>query len=591
MQNDTQKLENIADIWVAADGNDGNPGTQDKPFASLVRARDAARELHASDHMKNVTVAVRGGSYELTETVVFDPDDSSTDYVAYPGEIPIISGGETVTGWMKSDGELWTACIPEVRDGKFYPRALFVDGRRATRARTPGLDDSEAYKRLMDAKLSEDMSSWTLTLPAGMVGRWTNIEDVEVTVIGSWEVTRKRLQSLDVDTCQVTMAPPHVMGHDAARPVANMACYFENAPEMLDSPGEWYLDRKTGGVSYWPLPGQEMTVAEVVVPVLGELVKVVGRPERPVKNLHFKGLAFAYTDWPLPEHGYTGVQACFYYPAEPAWEVEDTEMDMPRIGSAIEWEYADECTLKDCTISHTEGTAFSLRKGCCRNRIEGNHIHDIGANGLMFGENLSHVYARDEEVPSQEVPVGNIASNNYIHTVGVRYFGAVGVGLAFTDGSVISHNEICDMPYTGVSVGYIWDGKPTVCRNNIVEYNHIHDVMKIVDDGGGIYTLGWQPGTVLRGNLIHDVRRSEYTFCSSPNNGIFMDQASRGFLVEDNIIYNTVEDVLRFNICGGHMHKWRNNTFCFTQDDPDYPNEAAYRAGLEQEYRKSLLHL
>ncbi len=581
-----QAIDIVVDLWIAPNGNDSNPGTEDEPFATLVRARNAARELLVSGRHKNVTVLLRGGVYELAETVFFGPEDSSTTYIAYPGETPIISGGRKVSGWTKSDGELWTVVIPEVKNGNFYPRAMFVDGQRATRARTPNIDDSEAYKRLVDVQLSQDMSTWTLTLPDGVVGAWSNIEDVEITVIGSWEVTRKLLQSVDVAANQVTMAPPHVMGHNAARPTVNMACYFENAPEMLNRPGEWYLDRKTGIVSYWPLPGQDMANADVVVPTINELIKLVGTADSPVNNLNFIGLTFAYTDWPLPRQGYTGVQACFFYPSEPAWEVEDTEMDMPRINSAVEWEYAEECGLTDCTISHTEGTALALRKGCCRNQIEGNHIYDIGANGLMIGENLSHVYSRDEEVPANEVPFDNVVSNNSIHNIGVRYFGAVGVGLAFTDGSIISHNDISDLPYTGISVGYIWNGKPTVCKNNIIEYNHIHDVMKIVDDGGGIYTLGLQPGTVLRGNLIHDVHRSDYTFCSSPNNGIFMDQASEGFLVEDNVIYNTVEDVLRFNICGGHMHKWRNNTFCFTPDDPDFPTEIAKTAGIEPGYQK-----
>jgi hypothetical protein len=587
MRNDARKeTEKAADLWIAPKGDDGNPGTKERPFASLARGRDAARALLASGQRKSVSVVVRGGTYALTEPVLFGPLDSSVTYVASPGETPIISGGMAVSGWTKGNGELWTASIPAVREGRFYPRTLFVDGKSAIRARTPGIDDSAAYMRLADARLSKDLSTFTLKLPEGLVRTWSNIDDVEAVVLGSWEITRKRLQGVDVGAREVTLRPPHVMGHSSARPVAGMACHFENAPEMLDRPGEWYLDRKTGILSYWPLPGQDMRRLEAIVPVLTELVRVVGTREHPVRDLHFRGLAFAHADWPLPEQGYTGVQACFYYPAEPAGEIEDDKLDTPRISSAMEWEYAEECSLTHCTIAHTEGTALTLRKGCSRNKLVGNHIHDIGANGLMIGENLSHVYARNEKVPAHEVPVGNTASNNSIHAIGVRYFGAVGVGLAFTDGTIVSHNEICDIPYTGISVGYIWNGTPTVCRNNIIEYNHIHDVMTILDDGGGIYTLGLQPGTVLRGNVIHDVRRSEYTFAPSPNNGIFMDQASEGFLVEDNVIYHTVEDVLRFNLCGGHMHKWRNNTFCFSPDDPGFPREAAERAGLEPEFRK-----
>lgn len=207
----------------------------------------------------------------------------------------------------------------------------------------------------------------------------------------------------------------------------------------------------------------------------------------------------------------------------------------------------------------------------------------------MIGEYLSHVFEKpDASVPSVEVPRNNRVLNNLIYNCGTDYFGAVGIWAAFTDGTVIAHNVIHDLPYTGISLGFAWNANPTTCKNNHLEYNHIYNVMMEVADGGGIYTLGLQPGTVLRGNHIHDVHRSPFAFGGAPNNGIFIDEGSKAYLFEDTIIYNTSGEAIRFNRCTREDHTWKNNHFGTKPNTPDFPKELAAQAGLELAYRKAL---
>jgi len=537
-----------ADFCVATDGNDANPGTGEKPFATPARARDAVRRLVAEGLKGDVTVEIRGGTYELSETLKFGPEDSgnekhSVTWAASPGVKVIWSGGRKVTGWKRGEDETWSAAVPGVRQGKWCFHQLWVNGRRAVRARSPNRDAETPYWQMTGAELAKDFKRYTFTFAPGLLGNWKNVSDVEVVTFGEWEINRKRLESIDEKAGVAVLAPPHIPSR-WNEPRRGRWCYFENARELLDEPGEWYLDRETGTLSYRPRPGEDVTRSEVVAPVLTRLVEVTGTAERPVRKIHFKGIAFEHTDWTVPPGGYLGVQACHYRTAEHGKEVSY------RIPAAVRWDYVEESSLQDGVIAHLGGCGVELVNGCHKDLIQGNHVFDVSANGVMLGG------------PTDEptVPRDDRIANNHVHACGVDYPGAVGIWVGFAHGAAVSHNLVHDLPYTGISLGWQWDPKPTPCRENLVECNDICDVMKRLGDGGGIYTLGFQPGTVIRGNHIHDVRRSRFAQ-AAPNNGMFIDEGSKGFLFERNVIYNTAAQPVRFNACSSEWHTWRDNHF------------------------------
>jgi len=567
-----------ADFFVSPGGSDDNPGTEQKPFATIAEARDAVRHLIAAGLESDVKVCLRGGTYRLSEPLAFSPEDSGTEkhaitYAAYPGETAVVSGGRPITGWKRGEGGIWTAQVPGVKEGEWCFRHLFVDGRRAVRARTPNKDDENPCWQLKGADLAADLSRYTLTVPEGLLGDWSNPTDIEVMVAGNWAINRLPVQSIDREKGTVVLAPPHAQGHSAIRPGPGRWCYFENAPEMLDQPGEWYLDRRTGLLSYWPLAGEDMARAEVIAPALTRLLELKGTPEKPVRNLHFQGIRFEHTDLDLPEGGYLGIQACHCTVGK------DWRRPWGRVPAAIRWDYVERSSIEDGAMAHLGGCGVELVTGCHDNVIQGNRVFDVSGNGIMLGGPRSEA----------EVPKRNRISNNHVHACGVEYYGAVGIWLGFTQQAVVAHNLVHDLPYSGISVGWQWNPEPTPCRENLIEDNHVYDVMNRLCDGGCIYTLGFQPGTVIRGNHLHDVHRSRYAQ-GAPNNGMFIDQGSKGYLFERNVIYNTAAELVRFNQCQRDWHTWRDNHFGEEAEVKESGREIIANAGLQPPYRDRLMN-
>ena len=534
---------------VAPGGADTNPGTAAAPFAMLQRVQAAVREKTAAGLKSDVTVVVHGGTYRLNKPWAFGPKDAGTaehsvTYAAASGEKVVISGGRPVTGWKPGEDGVYSAKVEGMSPGRTF-RNLYVNGRRAQRARTPNKDAKNPCVQLKSATLTDDLKHYTLTLDPASLGEWTDSGELEIMVAGNWAINRLPIESVDAAKGIVTLKPPHAVGHDAIRPHAGRWCYFEGAPEMLDRPGEWVFDPKTAVLRYRPLPGEDMKTTEVIVPVLEErLVEIQGTPERPVRNLHFRGLSFEHTGGRLPELGYMGIQACHHTQGD-GWK-----RPWGRIPAAICLDYAEGCSIEDGTLAHLGGCGVELVTRCYNNRIEGNDIYDVSGNGIMVGG------PRGEK----DVPKDNCVRNNHVHDCGAEYYGAVGIWVGFTQRTVVAHNLVHSLPYSGISVGWQWNPQPTACKENVIENNHVYDVLGRLCDGGCLYTLGFQPGTVIRGNHFHGAARSQFAQ-GAPNNGIFIDQGSKGYLFERNVIYDTAAEPVRFNQCKREWHTWKDNHF------------------------------
>jgi hypothetical protein len=210
--------------------------------------------------------------------------------------------------------------------------------------------------------------------------------------------------------------------------------------------------------------------------------------------------------------------------------------------------------LEDCEIAHVGTYGVWFGRGCKDNRIERNHIHDLGAGGVRIGE------ARMAEHDVAEASE-NVVTNNYIHDGGHVYAAGVGLWLAQSSHNTISHNEIHSFDYSGISVGWNWNEAPNRTHNNTIEYNYVHHVVRgVLSDAGGIYMLGVQPGTVIRNNIFHDI----WPYMGRPAMawGIYFDQGSRGMLVENNIVYHTLTGGLMNT--GRPDNTVRNNIFALS---------------------------
>jgi hypothetical protein len=576
-----------AQFHVAPSGSDANPGTNEKPFATPARAMAAVRALVAAELKSDVRVVLHGGTYVLEAPLVFTSADSGSadraiTYAAAPGETVVISGGRQITNWKPAGGSKWTAELAEVKSGQWFFRQLVVSDHRAVRARWPN-EDGKLHIATVDSEVK------SFTFDRALLQENLGGQDAELVVYENWSVSRALVTASEERTLTTATAVGWIGHGDMTTASPGKPAFIEHARAAVDQPGEWLLDRRTGTLTYLACPGENPTQTVAVAPVLAQLVRLAGTKEKPVRNVRFQGLRFEHTDFALPAVGYSEIQAAHFGPR--------TKLPTQVQSVAIECAYAEDVRFERCRFAHLNNSGIGFGPGCRRNIVSGCVIEDIGGNGVMVGWRGTGQLAAGTEgtldadwADPADAPTSNTIANSVVRRCGADSRGAVGVFVAFSADTRVAHNVIHDLPYTGVSVGYRWNTTPTSQVRSVVEYNHIYDVMKTLADGGGVYTLGFQPGTVLRGNLIHDVHRSAYAHGGAPNNGFFIDEGSKGFLFESNVVYRISGESVRFNQCQREWQTWKGNAF-----DGDATAariaEAAERAGLEPEYRALPPHL
>lgn len=548
-----------ADYYASPEGSDTNSGALDAPFASLAAARDAVRAKIAGGQKRDITVLLREGNYALAGPVVFGPEDSGAEklhitYKAYPGESVLLSGGRTIAGWVKGENNRWTATLPEVASGRWRFRQLFRDGERLPRGRFP---NAPAMMRV--AGVSEDLTGIVLDTSPGV----ENLEDgkAELVMYQNWSISRVLISSSNDRTLKMAN-PMGWVGHgDATSASTGKPAYIENVLAFVDEPGEWYLDEASGVLTYQAAVDEDPNNRMFIAPVSDQLIAVTGTAAKPVRNLHFEGMQFAHTQWDLPPFGYLGIQAGHY-----GTTIKDPTFVLPL---ALSFIHAEDCSVTRCTIGHTGACGIGFGAGARKNRVDACTLKDIGGNGIMVGwrgvgelvrpsDDEDGYLSADWSKP-EDVPLINRITGNLVERCGAVNHGCVGIFDAFALGTAITHNVVREMPYTGISVGFRWNESETSQKKALIAFNHVYDVMNILADGGCLYTLGYQPGAIIRGNVFHDAHRSNLAQGGAPNNGIFFDQGSKGFAVEDNTIHDTSGEPIRFNQTNADNMTWKDN--------------------------------
>ena len=579
-------------FYVAPAGSDANPGTQSKPFATIEKARAAVREINQK-MTGDIVVVLRAATYSIDRTIVFDHRDSGAAghnviYRSHPGETAVISGGKKITGWQPDSDGRWKA---RTQIDNF--RQLYVNGHRAVRARGGALAGAELF--------GSDGYKTTNTQMAD----WGNPSDIEFCYYVVWCHTRCKVKSItrEAGHAVVTMLQPHFTYARTKEGVrVKLPSYIENALELLDEPGEWYLDRAADTVYYIPKPGENMETARVVAPVVDKLLEVAGTLDRPVENIHFEGITFAHAGWLGPSKiGLVDLQANFVLdpekPLKRTGTVTTVHNEVLKSPANIVCHAAKRIRVQRWTVTKLGSAGIDREFGSRDNVISGCHFHDISGTAVQGGDVLKNDHHPDDQ---RMIVKNNAVVDNYIHDVCVEYNGGVGIFVGYTDGSVIGHNEICNLPYSGVSAGWGWGEEdagggnpryyqpfkydtPTPAKNNRIELNHIHHVMQQLNDGGGVYTLGNQPGSIIRGNHIHHAK-------GGPG-GIYLDEGSGFIEVTGNVVYN-VGRAMNFNNRAQNRTatcKVHDNFFDAKSGEPPKTPETAQKviaeAGLTSDYR------
>jgi hypothetical protein len=536
-----------ADLFVAPNGNDkwsggmAEPNAQrsDGPFATIRRAQD---HLRMNRTPGPVTVWLRGGRYPLDTALAFGPEDAGPfTYAAYRDETPILDGGRPIAGWTRgriNNRDVWVTDLPEVAEGKWHFRQLFVNGSRRQRPRLPktGCVYMEHVPGVRLQGFMDGTRTDCFRAAPGDVQAWENLSDVDIVAFHYWNEERMPIASFDPDTRMVrsTRVSQWPLKDDAAPRFARY--WVENVKEALTEPGEWYLDRPTGRLYYLPMPGETIETLEAFAPRMPQLLLVQGDRAAGtyVTGLTFRGLRFVHTSWEQP-----GTRAGF-------------EQAAANVPAVVHLEFARHCSVEDCTIEHVGMYGIELGEGCQGCRVQGNAITDTGAGGVKC-------VGVHEDAPAASRNHGHIIADNDIADGGKVFHSAVGILLIHSFDNEVIHNHIHHLEYSGISCGWVWGYGANPTRDNRIAGNHIHHIGSgLLNDMGGIYLLGEQPGTVIAGNLIHDVRMHNYGGWA-----IYADEGTSYVTIEKNVCHDT--DSENFQIHYGRENVLRNNVFAFSR--------------------------
>jgi hypothetical protein len=550
-------------FYVSTDGDDSwsdlspNFGTILNPFATLTRARDAIRVLkqkQGGQLLQPVTVFVRGGTYFVNETIKFDISDSGTNqtpisYKAYQNEKPVFSGGRVIRGWKqtKINGKLaWTTTIPEVRSGDWSFHQIWVDGQRAQPCRYP----KQGYLKVEKAL---ETSSWQtgqdrFQYKSGEVRAWDDLENGEIIIMSRWLESRFAIKQVDETTQTVILdenTPIRIEPGSSTSSGASIF-YLENIKDFLDGSGEYHISQRTGQVTYLPLAGQEKILPQVVAPKLGKIIEISGdvKKQEFVEYLLFEGLTFSHGEWFYPKNRLRAVvpkeEIFGYYPGFKVSRNNDANLNIARthfsggqasfgVPAFVVAFYTRDCVWENCEFSHVGSYGIDLANSV-NNQVVNCQFNDLGAGAIKIG------WVREPSYGGHKI-VGC-----HIYDGGLIFHSAVAIWVGKSSGNLVSANHIHHLYYSAVSVGWNWGflAKPQE-SGNIIENNHIHHIgislnnkTPLLNDKGGVYVLGNQPGTIVRGNRIHDI--------DSYNNfafGIYLDWGGSNILIENNLVYNT----------------------------------------------------
>lgn len=598
------------EIWISPKGSDFNDGTRQSPKATLTSALRQAREWRRTEDNRiqgGITIYMEGGTYAFHEPVFIRPEDSGTKESptiirSVGDEKVILSGGISINGWKKQ-GKVWVADVPVFNGRPLDFRQLWVNGKKAVRARD--VEDFEKMNRIC----SVDEKNEILYVPAVSIRRLIDNKGnlkakyAEMVLHQMWCVANLRIRSVEVqgDSAAIRFHQPESriqFEHLWPRPMVttdghNSAFYLTNARELQDVPGEWYHDMDARKVYYYPREGEKMQEAEVIVPAVETLVRVEGTVDRPVCHIRFEKITFSYTTWMRPsEKGHVPLQAGMYltdgYRIDPKMQRNylnhplDNQGWLGRPAAAVRVAAARQIDFERCRFEHLGSTGLDYEEAVQGGVVRGCLFRDIAGNGLLVGSfspAAHETHLPYDPADRREVCTQQQINNCYFTEIGNEDWGCLAIAAGYVGDVNIEHNEISEVPYSGISLGWGWTQTVNCMRNNRVHANLIHHYAKHMYDVAGIYTLGSQPKSYVTENCVHSIYKPGYVH--DPNHWFYLytDEGSSFITVRDN----WTEGEKYLQNANGPGNVWENN-------GPKVDSVIRERAGLEVGY-KDLLNI
>jgi len=467
-------------------GNDGNPGSLSRPFKTLIKARDIVKMVNAS-MTGNITVFLRGGEHQLSESFVLGATDGgrngfTVSYKAYPDEKPVITGGKQITGWTQVSGKnYWVADVPTSAGFAAYFRNIWVQGKRAVQARSgfvtfhPLAYDDPATPQVRDGYIVKSVD----------VKDYTNLPDVRIFQCGIFkhvEIAPLRMLPITGSETAIVMKQPAFL--DWTNTYTYESPYtlrIVNAFEELDEAGEFYLNKATRKIYYYPRTDEKLRTAKVVAPAVDVLLKVQGSAGIPASNIQFEGIRFEYGNLSRMETKEFGRSQADLY------------SDYTAIEGQLFLQYTDNITLKKCRFEHFSSTGIYLPDNNINTLIEGNVFHDLTATAVLIGKDMS---------PSATANTNTTITDNVIRSIGTDFYQASGIYANTSKNLTITYNDVADVAYFGINQRY-QNVSTDFVGNTQIRFNRVTNYATaskygfgIGDEVAGFYFFGVQNSTI-----------------------------------------------------------------------------------------------
>ena len=512
-------------FYVSPGGSDLSDGTREKPFLTIDRAKEAVRQI-SGDMDGDIVVILMSGTYKIDKKLEFGAEDGGKNgyNVIYRGEnvldMPVINGGEQISGWERVDDYIWKASAP-LDD----MRTLYINGYPAQRARSRYIYYGIDYCYKEGSSYEDGVKVSIKNFPRGL----TNTEDMELVWDLNWTCQRTPVEKIeyfdtyvDIYLDQPWFRYARTKGWDGTNPAVEKSFYLENARELLNEPGEFYFDKKEKTVYYYPYKEEDLTSAEVFAGKSEMMVSVSGSSvDEKVQNLVFDNIDFRYGTWNgINTSGIISVQAD---------KMQKGENDPVQYGGTMvpaqfKIEYADNITVQNCSFKDLGSAAVSMPNAVTNSKVIGNKFCDIGGTAVIIGH-WDHLNTMPE---GMERCVNIEAANNVIRRAAWELRGSCGISAYYVNSVNIHNNDIKDMPYTGITLGWGWGEDVVDAANNTIEANRIENVTDPTEDGAHIYTLGPLRNTVIKRNYC--IKSGDY------RGGIYLDEATSYVQVLENVV-------------------------------------------------------
>lgn len=522
-QNDDGRENIYKEFFVSVDGSDENDGTYEQPFKTVLKAKEAVKEA-SKDMTGDIVVNIMPGYYYTSETLLFDENDSGKNghNVIWKGynalERPIIGSGTKITGWQKQDNGIYKTTAPEISD----IRTLYIDGFIGKRAASKYCYKMTGFTELYDGMIMESRNFPKLLKP----------ENVETVWELYWLVLHIPLRDAVYEGNEVKllfdMEPwgrNNIKGNKDTMASEKGMFHLENDLSLLDEYGEWYFDKDTKEIYYFPFPKENMETVEVYASDLETLIKIGGSTNvSRIENITFKNISFRHSDYVSANtEGIIANQDNQFVTSETG-----SDLGGNITPAQIQINNAKNINFMGCEFKNMGSGAISMINSVSDCKVIGNIFSDLGGSSIIMGS-----FNHKNEMPEGVDRTMNIDfSNNVIRRTSANVKGSCGISVYYTNSVNILHNDIKETPYSGVTVGWGWGAEDIVATgNHNISYNKVEDVMQITTDGGHIYTLGPLRDTNITGNYCIDSRDA--------NGGIYLDQGTAYVNVTDNVIRDT----------------------------------------------------